>query len=251
MLFFGSYSFNFIPLELGKGILMEKSNFIKMIGIGTIALILVACASDDPNRRTKTGAAIGAIAGAVLGHQADGKKGRFIGGALGAITGAAVGKYMDKQQQELEAKLAEEQRKKELSIERLPDGNLKLNISSEVTFDFDSARLKPSFTPSLNKIYDVLREYDKTVLHIVGYTDNVGSDEYNMKLSKERAHSVSDYLGNQGLNRDRLVTSGRGENDPRASNATPDGRAKNRRVEMIIKPIVEGQEDRAYESGKS
>ncbi len=213
----------------------------------SLIVALSGCATDDPNRRAKTGAAIGAIAGAVLGHQVDGDKGRFIGAAAGAMAGAAVGNYMDKQQRELEEQLAKERRNNEIELERLKNNVLKVNLNSEVSFDFNKADIKPGFYGSLNKLAGVVAKYNNTVVHIVGHTDSSGSDSYNQQLSERRALSVKDYLAAHGVAANRIRTEGRGESEPRATNATPEGRAMNRRVEIFLKPIVEGQESDAYQ----
>lgn len=199
--------------------------------------VLAGCAADDPNRRAKTGAAVGAIVGGVLGHQIDGDKGRFIGAAAGAMTGAAVGDYMDKQEQEMKAALEAERRRNELEVERLKDESLKVSMNNEVSFDFDSASIKPSFRPTLNKVVDVVHRFERTKLHVVGHTDSVGSAEYNRNLSRRRAQAVADYLANQGIAASRISTEGRGESEPRTTNATEAGRQLNRRVELIIRPI--------------
>jgi outer membrane protein OmpA-like peptidoglycan-associated protein len=221
---------------------------LRSLAIFSLALSVFACATDDPNRRTKTGAAVGAVAGAVLGHQVDSKRGRFVGAAIGALAGGATGNYMDKQEQEFERALAEEQRQNQLEIERLKDDTLKLSLDSEVSFDFGSAKLKPAFYPSLDKLANVLVKYDRTVVHVVGHTDNVGSDAYNMDLSRRRAQSVAAYVIAKGVPEARMRTEGRGETEPRETNATEAGRQLNRRVEIYVKPVVEGQEAKAYES---
>ena len=89
--------------------------------------------------------------------------------------------------------------------------------------------------------------YDRSIVHVVGHTDSVGSEAYNQRLSEQRAQSVVDYLVSTGVPRERLRAEGRGEMEPRDSNATEAGRQLNRRVELFVKPIVEGQEQRAYE----
>lgn len=213
-----------------------------------VAVALAGCAADDPNRRAKTGAAIGAIAGAVLGHQIDDDSGRFVGAAVGALAGGVVGNYMDKQQQEFERALAEEQRAHQIEVQRLEDESLKIDIASEISFDFDSAQLKPTFKPTLTKVADILQRYERTVVHVIGHTDSVGSEEYNQRLSERRAQSVVDFLAMQGVMRERLRAEGAGESQPRATNETAAGRQLNRRVELIVKPIVEGQEQKAYET---
>lgn len=212
------------------------------------AAVLAGCATDDPNRRAKTGAAIGAVAGAILGHQVDGKSGRYVGAALGALAGGGAGYYMDNQQKEFEQALLEEQRNKQLEIERLRDDTLKLSLDSEVSFDVDQSVIKPAFQPSLDKLADVLIKYDRTVVHVVGHTDSTGSDSHNQALSERRAQSVSRYLEQRGVPYQRLRYEGRGESEPRDSNATAAGRQLNRRVEVFVKPIVEGREQDAYDS---
>ncbi len=212
-----------------------------------LVLALTACATNDPNRRAKVGAAIGAVAGAVLGHQLDDDSGRFVGAAVGALTGAAVGNYMDKQQQEFEQALAEEQRANAVEIERI-NNTLKVDISSEASFDVDSAEIKPAFAPTLKKVADLLRSYNNTIVHVVGHTDSTGSDAYNLALSRRRAESVQAYFSRFGVAADRILTEGRGETEPRADNTTAAGRQLNRRVELYVKPVVEGSEAEAYEA---
>jgi outer membrane protein OmpA-like peptidoglycan-associated protein len=213
--------------------------------VTTIAL--GACATDDPNRSAKAGAIIGAIAGAVIGNQGDDDSDRYLGAAVGAISGAAVGAYMDRQRQALEASLADEQRREALDITDVGDNTLKIGIASDATFAFDSAEIQSRFRPTYRKIATVLRDYEKTVVHIVGHTDSTGPADYNQRLSERRAESVGLYLRDRGVNGDRLIYEGRGERQSVASNETPEGRRQNRRVEIYIKPIVEGDEPEAYE----
>jgi len=219
----------------------------KKILIIAVAIAMAGCATDDPNKRTKTGAAIGAVAGAILGHQLDDDSGRFVGAAVGALAGGAVGNYMDKQEQEFDTALADEQRQNDIEIQRLQDETLKIDISNEVSFDFGRADLKTSFRPTLDKVAGVLKRYPNSIVHVVGHTDSVGSDAYNERLSEQRALAVVDYLASIGVARDRLRSEGRGETEPRDTNATEAGRQLNRRVELYVKPIVQGQEQRAYE----
>ncbi|MEC9412776.1 MAG: OmpA family protein [Pseudomonadota bacterium] len=221
----------------------------KIVLVSLVAAALSGCAADDPNQKTKTGAAIGAAAGALLGYAVDdGAGGVLAGAAVGALAGGGVGHYMDKQQQEMEAALADESARNELKIQQLENETLKIDIASEVTFDFDSASLKSAFTPTLNKVADILQRYPNTIIHVVGYTDSVGSESYNMKLSERRAQSVVDYLSSRGVSSSRLYAIGKGESDPRATNDTEAGRQLNRRVELFVKPVIEGQESEAYQT---
>jgi len=216
---------------------------MKKILIATVvAASLTACATDDPNKRAKYGAAAGAVAGAILGHSIENnKEGLLIGTAVGAAAGAGIGHYMDNQQQEMEAALAAEQANHDIEIRRLQDESLKIDIASEVSFDFGSAGLKSAFMPTLQKVAGVLQRYPNTTIHVVGHTDSVGSESYNMTLSHHRAESVVDYFASQGVGSNRLVASGRGESQPRATNDTEAGRQLNRRVEIYVKPIAQGQ----------
>ncbi len=222
----------------------------KTVGVLLVAVVLflTGCTDPgDPNRKTKTGALVGAVAGAVIGHQIDHKHGAYVGAALGALAGGGVGYYMDEQQKELEERLAREQAAHELEIQRMKDDSLKLTLDSEVSFDFDSAEIKHGFQQTLDKLAEVIRKYDKTVVHVVGHTDSVGSAAYNQRLSLRRAEAVGRYLKARGVAPGRIHTEGRGETEPRATNSTEAGRQLNRRVEIFLKPVVEGDEERAHE----
>lgn len=217
--------------------------------VAAVSLTLAsACATDDPNRRAKTGAAVGAVAGGVLGHQAHSKNGRYVGAVVGALTGAAVGNYMDKQQRELENKLANELRNNQVSVTRLDDNTLKLDVRSEASFNVNSADIQPDFQSSLNSMAGVIGEFDQTAVHVIGHTDSTGSDSYNQQLSEKRATAVTRFLSKGGVDRTRMRFSGKGESLPVADNASSAGRSQNRRVEIYLKPIVEGNENEAYRS---
>ncbi len=216
------------------------------IAAAAALVLMVGCATDDPNRSAKTGAVVGAIVGAVIGNQGSSDTQRYAGAAVGAIAGGAVGSYMDRQRKELENSLADEQRRDELDITEVGDDALKIGIASDATFAVDSAELQPEYRPTYRKIADVLRDYEQTIVHIIGHTDSTGSADYNMRLSERRAESVGLYLRDRGVQGDRLIYDGRGETESVASNETEEGRRQNRRVEIVIKPIVEGDERRAY-----
>ena len=213
--------------------------YFKIAAMATAIALTTACAADDPHKRAKTGAAIGALAGAVVGHQINDDNGRFAGAAIGALTGAAVGNYMDKQQRQLERELAAERQNKDIRLVRIDEETLKLELDSESTFSVNSASVKSGVRNSLSKVSGLISEYGQTAVHVVGHTDSTGSSSYNQKLSEKRASSVGSHLSSGGVLRDRMRLSGRGENYPVANNSTSRGRAKNRRVEIYIKPIVE------------
>jgi len=212
----------------------------------TAGLLLSACATtpNDPNQNTKQnaaiGAALGSIAGAVIGYQGDHSggalRGAMVGAAAGGLLGAGTGVYMDKQQAEFNRQLAEEQRANQIEVERLQNENLKITMNSEISFDYNSARLTPAFFNSLTKVADILNRYNRSTIRIIGHTDNRGSDAYNQNLSTQRAQSVKQFLSDRGVDSRRIEAVGRGEQEPRASNATEAGRQLNRRVEMLIIP---------------
>ncbi len=213
-------------------------------GFVLLLFLLGGCASNTTHENTKKGAGIGAltgaVAGAVIGYQNDHSggalRGALIGGAAGGAVGAGVGAYMDKQQTEFEQQLQKEREQHQIEIERQQNEILRLTMDSEVSFDFNSAKLKPSFYSPLDKIADVLTRYPKTQIVVAGHTDSVGSEKYNLDLSNRRAIAVADYLVKKGVAAPRLGTEGRGELEPIATNDSAEGRAKNRRVEIYVVP---------------
>jgi outer membrane protein OmpA-like peptidoglycan-associated protein len=180
-----------------------------------------------------TGAVVGALAGAATGN--DPRIAALIGAGLGGLTGAAVGHYMDQQEAELRAQL----QSTGVSVTRV--GNqIILNMPSNITFDTDSATVKPEFSETLVSVGLVLKKFNKTIVDVYGYTDNTGSVAHNQDLSQRRAVSVATILANQGIDQRRFYIEGKGETDPIASNANETGRSQNRRVEIQISPIQKG-----------
>ncbi len=220
-------------------------NHAKTILIVVCALGLIACAG-DPNRRAKIGAATGAVIGAAVGDQVDDDgKGKYYGAVVGAVAGAAVGHHMDKQQEELEKQLAEETRRKELSVARMAEDTVRLDISSDASFDVDSAVIKSTARQTYVKIAGVLKTYPESIIHVVGHTDSDGTDQHNQGLSERRASAVASLLTGEGVPSSRIRTEGRGEREPVASNSTAEGKRRNRRVDIVIKTVVEGREQDA------
>ena len=164
-----------------------------------------------------------------------------------SLSPQAARHYMENQYKDFEQMLADARDQEGVRIDQLEDGSLKVAVSSEASFDSDSAELKLAFQPTLQEIVDILKHYSLTIVHVIGHTDSVGSEEYNQGLSDKRAESVAVFMRERGIEQDRLKTQGRGEREPVASNDTAAGRKKNRRVELIVKPIVAGHEAAAYE----
>ena len=213
--------------------------------VAASVLALAACA-DDPHRRSKIGAGVGAVVGAVIGNQVSDGKGKYVGAVAGAIAGAAVGNYMDKQHKELEEQLAREAARKELSITKLPGNALKVGLASDVSFDSGKADIRPEAHATYSKIAGILKDYDKTIIHVVGHTDTVASDSYNQTLSDRRASAVGNLLMTDGVPSGRLQLHGRGERELLVRTADNVNEPRNRRVDIVIKPVVEGNEQQAY-----
>lgn len=203
---------------------------------------LVGCTTTDPytgeqrTGKTGKGAAIGAIAGAVLGaatsSSGDRGKGVLTGAAAGGAIGGGIGYYMDKQEQALRDQL------QGTGVRVVRDGNsIRLVMPGQITFGVDRHELRPEFYDTLESVSLVLQEYDKTNIRIAGYTDSTGSDSYNQTLSEKRAASVGEFLRTRGVASGRIWTTGYGERHPIADNDTEEGRQRNRRVELELVPV--------------
>lgn len=220
---------------------------IKKALVATLAVAMLASCATDPNRSTKVGAGGGAVVGAIIGKQVSGADGAPIVGALvGALAGGAVGKYMDRQRAELKQKLEAEERNKQLSVNTMADGSLNVAVAADVTFDTGQAVLKPQAMAALDKLATTITDYNSTVIHVVGHTDAVGTPAVNQTLSERRAASVANYLTGRGVPVQRLREEGRGENELLVRTADNVPEARNRRVDIVIKAIVEGNEQAAY-----
>ena len=120
---------------------------------------------------------------------------------------------------------------------------------SDVLFDFNQYTLKPGAREKLAKVSGILLSYPNLQMQIEGYTDNIGSDEYNQKLSEERADSVRDYLVSQGVAQVNISAAGYGKADPVADNSTSSGRAENRRVQLVVSGNSIGVQESAPSPG--
>ena len=217
--------------------MMMKSTLI-MAATGT--LFLTACVDpgaypNDPNARQRNGAVIGGIVGAVAGASVsdgdDKLKGALIGGALGAGTGALIGADLDRQAAELRGSLSSN-----ISVTNTGE-YLIVNMPQDLLFATDSASVRPDLRADLNTVASSLLKYPNSRIEVIGHTDNTGSAAYNQDLSQRRAVAVASVLRESGVPGSRIAAYGRGEDQPIASNLTAEGRAKNRRVEIIIRPI--------------
>lgn len=210
-------------------------------------LIVTGCTTFDPytgeekTTNTAKGAGIGAGAALVLSYLAnkdesssERKKRMLRDAGIGAIAGGGVGYYMDTQ----EAKLRKQLRSTGVSVVRDGD-NINLVMPGDITFPTAGSDLRSDFYDVLDSVALVLKEFDKTIIAVAGHTDSVGSDAYNQKLSEQRAQSVAAYLQRKNIEPARFEVIGFGERNPVADNATAEGRALNRRVELTLLPITE------------
>ncbi|MDD7908937.1 MULTISPECIES: OmpA family protein [Pseudovibrio] len=207
-----------------------------------LALSVAACTTTDPYTgqsgvsNTAAGVGIGALGGAVVGAIAGGSdhraEGALIGAAAGGLVGGGIGAYMDQQ----EAKLRQQLQASGVSVTR--SGNdIILNMPNDVTFGTNEVALSGRAMQVLSSVALVGKEFDRTRLNVLGHTDNTGSESYNIQLSQRRANSVSGYLMNQGIAPQRLTAYGYGFSRPIATNNTEQGRAQNRRVEIVLTPL--------------
>ncbi|WLD25023.1 OmpA family protein [Flavobacterium dauae] len=215
---------------------MKKLNVYVLTTAMLAGTFLTGCSSVKNANNTQKGAVVGATAGAVLGgvlgnnlgNKNNSALGAVLGGVIGGTAGAVIGKNMDKQAQQIETALPG------ATVERVGEGIKVILNENTVNFNFDSAELTSTAKANLDKIAKVFIDNPKTLITLYGYTDSVGKDEYNMKLSRSRAYAVRSYLGSKGIGVKRITAQGMGEADPIASNDTKEGQAKNRRVEFGI-----------------
>jgi outer membrane protein OmpA-like peptidoglycan-associated protein len=207
----------------------------------TLSLVTTAACTTDPETgerrisKTAIGGIGGALGGYLLGDLVGGRRDRtekIIGAGIGGIAGAGIGAYMDKQEREMRARTAGT----DVQVVRQGD-DLLLNIPSGINFAYNSDAVQPQFRATLDKVADVLSQYNQTYIDVYGHTDSTGSDSYNQGLSERRAVSVANYLSTRGVQPARVATRGFGETQPIASNETEEGRAANRRVEIKIVPV--------------
>ena len=221
-------------------------NSRRLIIAASAMALLAGCATPNPYEnqgqgstglsKTATYGGLGALAGAVAGAAIDHNnrgKGALIGAAVAGLGAAGYGYYADKQEAALRASMANTG----VEVQRQGD-NITLVMPGNITFATNSANIASSFYQPLNNLANSLKQLNnQQQIQVVGYTDNTGAYAYNMQLSQQRAQSVATYLTSQGVSGQYLTVKGMGPADPIASNATADGRAQNRRVQVTLAPI--------------
>ncbi|QWX85139.1 OmpA family protein [Cellulophaga sp. HaHaR_3_176] len=214
-----------------------KNIAIKVSSIVMVLALTVSCSAVKNANNKQKGAVIGAGSGAAIGGIIGNNVGKgnntALGAILGAVVGGAAGGYignrMDKQAERIEEEIPGAE------VTRVGEGiNVVFNEDAGVYFDTNKSVVKGTSATTLDKLTGILNEYPDTNILIEGHTDSAGADEYNMTLSKQRAQSVSQYLSDNGIMPYRLTTKWYGEAQPKADNTTNEGKAKNRRVEVVI-----------------
>jgi outer membrane protein OmpA-like peptidoglycan-associated protein len=229
---------------------------ITKIGVYLISLCIIIsltnCKAIQNANNKQKGAVIGATGGAVLGaiignnvgKGGNGELGAVIGGVVGGTAGVLIGAKMDKQAQKIEEEIPG------AKVERVDDAIVvTFDENSGVYFATDKYNINTASQTTLNKLSSIFIEYPDTNILIVGHTDSVGSEDYNMTLSKNRANAVTNYLVGKGLSSGRFTTNWFGETQPMHDNATAEGRAKNRRVNVAILPNQKMIDDAKAQAG--
>lgn len=204
------------------------------------SLLLSACTDpaqlspDSTFTKTQQGALIGAGGGALAGALIGGStKSAAIGAAVGGAVGAGIGYSLDQQEADLRRDLGNE----DVQITNTGD-ELIVSLPQDLLFETDSAAVRPDLQDDLYRVAGNLQQYPSSSIQVVGHTDSDGDAGYNQELSERRANAVAGVLVNAGVQPARMQTFGLGENQPVASNLSEDGKAQNRRVEIVIAPTV-------------
>jgi outer membrane protein OmpA-like peptidoglycan-associated protein len=213
---------------------MNAKIMTRMAVFAVAGSLLAGCATQQ-GTNTAVGTGVGAGTGAALGAIFGGGK----GAAIGAGVGAAVGGITGYNWEAIRNRMSGATKGTGTQITEQPDGSLKLNIPSSVTFDTSSYAIKPSFAPVLDQLAQTMQQNPEIVASVVGHTDSTGSLQYNQTLSVNRAESVTGYLGQRGVAPQRLSATGMGPSQPIADNNTEAGRAANRRVEIYLRATAQ------------
>lgn len=204
-----------------------------LLAVTALAFGLAGCAGmntgmdGSTQRHTALGAGVGAIAGALLG-------GDVTGALIGAGVGGAGGYVWSKHMEDRRVAMEHATMGSGVAVVQTPDHQLKLSVPSDLSFDTGRADIKPSMRPILDRFASGLSSETNTEVRIIGHTDSVGSDDYNDRLSVERAQATRQYLVERGVNPRQVQVAGRGEHEPVADNISDAGRARNRRVEIFL-----------------
>ena len=230
-----------------------KKNIIKSVYVVMALSMIVGCKTVQNANKTQKGAVIGATGGAVIGGIIGNNVGKGNNTALGAIIGAVVGgaaggyigNRMDRQAERIEEEIPGAE------VTRVGEGiNVTFTEDAGVYFDTNKSNVKGTSATTLDKLAGIFKEYPDSYILVEGHTDSAGPEDYNMKLSQQRAESVTKYLVAQGINNGRFTTKWYGENQPKGDNTTKEGKAQNRRVELAIVASEELKQEAKQKTGE-
>jgi len=209
--------------------------------VGSVLLLASGCVTpesatnskpgDNTTAGTVMGGLIGAIAGMEMSSDGDRNKGAIIGAIVGAGAGNMIGRNLDRQATDLRQDLNNDQ----VGITNT-GSELIVTMPEDILFALNSTSVRSGLRRDLRVVANNLQAYPNSRIKILGHTDNTGSASYNEALSQRRADAVVNILIDNGVQPVRLQALGRGEDDPIENNLTAEGRAQNRRVEIIIRP---------------
>lgn len=187
---------------------------------------------NNPHQNRNQGALAGGVIGAGLGGLLGGGVRDVAAGAVvGTIAGAAIGSSIDRQAADLRQQLANDG----ITVTAQED-RLVVTVPNDITFATDSATVYPALRADLDRVAAHLVRFPDSRVQVIGHTDSTGDAAHNQRLSERRALAVAEVLQGGGVAPARIQTIGRGEDEPFASNLTPEGRAQNRRVEIVVIP---------------
>lgn len=227
---------------------MNKRKIVNLMYVAFLSASLLACEAVKNTNNTQRGAAIGVAGGAVIGgilgnNIGDGGNsalGAIVGGVVGGASGAYIGNRMDEQAKKIQEEIPGAE------VVRVGEGiAVTFDENSGVYFATNQDQVNADSRTSLLKLVEILKQYPKTNIFVEGHTDSTGSASYNMDLSRRRSMSVTDFLIKNGISSKRLITKWFGEEQPKHTNETAEGRAKNRRVELAIVANEELKEEAA------
>ena len=223
-----------------------KNHFKKSMYLLLSVTFILGCSTVKNSNHKQRGATVGAAGGAVIGGVLGNNVGKGNNTALGAIIGAVVGGVaggyigdrMDRQAERIEEEIPGAE------VTRVGEGiNVTFTEDAGVYFDTNKSNVKGTSATTLDKLAGIFKEYPKSYILVEGHTDSAGPEDYNMKLSQQRAESVTNYLVANGISAGRFTTKWYGESQPKADNETAEGKAKNRRVELAIVASEELKEE--------
>jgi outer membrane protein OmpA-like peptidoglycan-associated protein len=229
-----------------------KTGLVRRFGYFMIFAMIMSCSTIKNANKTQKGAGIGvaggAIIGGIIGNNVGSGNNTVLGAILGAAIGGAAGGYIGNRMDRQAERIAEEIPGAE--VKRIGEGiNVTFTQDAGIFFDSNKANVKGASAVTLDKLAGIFMEYPDSNILIEGHTDSSGTEDYNMHLSQQRAESVGAFLNTKGMGSSRLTTKWYGETQPIGDNTTPEGKTKNRRVELAIVASPELKQEAMKETG--